>query len=626
MPRGGPVYRGEVDIHRPALRKPLAASSRVYSGSPGARSIRKTGRKTSSDQWQSQLWDFYNSISEYWFACSWVGNQLSKARLIIHKDGKPSDDPVAQGAIDSLFGGSEGQAEMLRLLGVNFTVAGEAYVIGEPGIGQEPDRWRVAAATEVNGADSGGGRITVESEPIAPQSIVIRLWKAHAQKSTEADSPSRALLPVLTQLFEISQVISAQASSRLTSAGILWVPSEMELPTISTVLNDGDEESDSVQQASGADGLTEMLMRIASIAIKDRDSAAANIPLVVTTPGEFIEKIQKTDFWSGFDEHAKELRDEAVARIANGMDMPPEVLTGTADVNHWGGAQIEEAAIKSHTEPLLDVVTSSLTTGFLHPYLKSKGVANFRSFTIEADTSALRLRPNRSKEALELWDRGAIAVRTLLIENGFDPDVDTPDDAEKVGWFLRKVASGSTTPDQVAAALKQLGISAIPGAASPTDTSQEAPSDRSLLEHPVRRIEPDRKRSEDRRRRIDDGEIAASASSAFVADGLVLASEVMVYRALERAGNRLKRKGIHGSSAADLYLSLSSVSSSEIDELMRDAWGCLDRFEYPGVSTDSLRLALDDYTRNLVRTHRPHTRQALARHLLLALAGGPDDA
>jgi hypothetical protein len=299
------------------------------------------------------------------------------------------------------------------------------------------------------------------------------------------------------------------------------------------------------------------------------------------------------------------------------MDMPPEVLTGTAEVNHWGAWQIEEAAIKAHTEPLLEVIVASLTTGYLHPFLQHEGVEDWANYTFEADTTALRLRPNRSKEAFELWDRGALNVRTLLAENGFNPETDQPDEKERILWYLAKVAGGSTTPDQVAAALQKLGVLGIPGAEAQTST--EAPEPRTLREHP-RRQEPDPVKSEQRQVRAI--EASAAVPQAFVADGLVLATEVMVYRALERAGNRLKNQvgSFQNVAAADLYLRVPHLTKTECEQLLTDAWSCVDRFDYPGVSQDALRTALNEYTLTLLRLQKPHTRQALASHLLMELA------
>ena len=292
-------------------------------------------------------------------------------------------------------------------------------------------------------------------------------------------------------------------------------------------------------------------------------------------------------------------------------------LEGTGEMNHWGAWSVEEAAIKAHTEPLLGVITASLTTGYLRPYLEGMGVPDAEQYSFEADTSALRLRPNRSKEALELYDRGALTRRTLLVENGFDPEVDLMDEKEYKTWLLQKITSGSTTPDQVAMAARLLTQVDLPGTAEAGQITQEARPTRSLAEHPERRAPLEEETT------TAPG-VQASAAAPFVVDGLVLAAEQMVYRALERAGNKLKtRMGGRnvGADAAELYMSVASVSAKEADELLTDAWAAVDRFDYP-IDKDRLRATLNEFTFMLLCMQKPYRRDALARHLLLEM----DDA
>lgn len=610
MPRVGLDFRGGDLVKVPS--QSLTASARVYSTGTARKLIRK-GRRAHSREWQSLLWHFYDSVPEFRSGCDWVGNSLSKAKLEVYYKGKPTTKQEALDALESLFGGSEGQEEMLRLLGINFTVAGESYIVGTPADEADEDSeddWSVVAAVEVS-ANSDGTRITIEGEELGPYELAVRLWKAHARRRDEANSPSRAIIPILAEIEKLTQVIDAQASSRLTSAGILWVPSEMELPTVTITAGEGDDETTTNVQLEGADGLYNQLVEIASIAIEKRDSAAANVPIVISAPGEFLEKIQHTEFWSGFDEHVKELREEAIRRIAVGMDMPPEVLTGTADINHWGAWQIEEAAIKSYTEPLLAIIVASLSEGYLRPLLKAWGVPDWRDYSFHANTSQMRLRPNRSKEAVELWDRLALSTRTMLIENGFDPDVDMMSDEERQMLLLVKVAGGSATPDQVAAALTKLGITGIPTGVDDAQETREARPTRSLEGHPTRNA-PDPEESE--------AEDAIVAGGAFVVDGLVLATEQMIFRALERAGNKLKNRiGVRTDTPAmDLYMLAPDLSRSECESLLDDAWR-LDRFDYP-VDKTRLQNALHSHTLMLLRMQRPYSRAGLARHLLLELA------
>lgn len=613
MPRGQ-VFRHEVVTQSTVeVPKSLVASARRYSG-PGAESIKKSVRRQRSNLWQNDVWDFYDTVPEFRAACSWVGNLVSKAVLEVVQAGKPTTNQHALDALESLFNGPEGQGEMLRLLGLNFTTAGEAWVIGTPSKSGDGDDWEVIAGIEVTTSGDGVNTVVqIEGEAQPPGTLALRLWKAHPRKSNDSDCPARALIPVLAEITALTQVVAAQAASRLTSAGILWVPSEMDMPTMPITVNQGEDS----QVVDGAQALTELLKSVASQAIADRSSAAANVPIIVAAPGEFLEKVQKTEFWSGFDAAAKDLRDEAVRRIGIGMDMPPEALTGTADINHWGSWQIEEAAIKVHTEPLLGIIVSSLTTGYLIPYLQSQGVEDAESYSFKANTAALRLRPNRSKEAIELHDRGALNRRTLLVENGFDPEVDLMDDTEYKMWLLQKLADGSSTPGQVAAAYALLGVDGIPGDEAEVELQEvrEARPTRSLERHPVQ-AEPNPEDSEAR------GVQASAAQQPYIIDGLVMASEQMVFRALERAGNRIRSKtGTKiAAEAADVYLSVPTLSSTECEALLEDAWTRVDRFAYPGVSAGKLRDALNEYTLMLLRSQKSMTRSSLSKHLAFELA------
>jgi len=100
-----------------------------------------------------------------------------------------------------------------------------------------------------------------------------------------------------------------------------------------------------------------------------------------------------------------------------------------------------------------------------------------------------------------------------------------------------------------------------------------------------------------------------------------MAADQMVKRALERAGNRLKSRvnGKVSGKARDLYLSMPSITQADVENLLTDAWD-LDDFDYPGVDCETLQVALQDYATLLLRMQKPHTRQSLARHLLVAMS------
>jgi hypothetical protein len=559
--------------------------------------VDKTKIARSGRGWQDQAWGFYDTIGEYRYGCDWVGAIISKATLFLARGGMPVTNGAGIDYVFSLFGGPEAQGQMLREIGIHLTVTGESYIVGTTTKGGA-EEWRVVAATELT---SRGGKFYISGKEVESKTdpYLLRLWRPHPRRFNEANSPSRAILAILAELDALTKRIFAEIDSRLAGAGILLVPSEMSMPSPGVdAAGDPSITSASTFQAA----LAEAMMT----AITDREAASAMVPIVVTAPGQYIGQAQHLTFWSPLDDKTIELRTEAVRRLALGMDMPPEILTGSGDLNHWTAWALEEGAIKAHAEPLLALICESLTEGYLRPLLIDGGMdpADAEQYTIGADTSQLRLRPNRSKEAFELYDRQQLSGVALRRETGFN-EGDAPELAELRDQFIRKVASGSTTPELVAAALAALGVPLGTAEAIAATTTEARPTP-SLADHPEQGPPP-----------------PPPAASSSPGDGLLAAAEVTVYRALERAGNRLRTKigrKLPNVSAADTYLHVP-VPPGMLDDLLIDAFDGVER--YVGcrdVDPDRLVTCLDTYTRSLLVQSRPHDPQLLATYLALTTA------
>lgn len=577
------------------------------------KSSRSTKPKESGEAWQREAWDFYDLIPEYHYAVNWVGNLLSRARLTVTKNGKlvdPANDRVASEALSGFFGGPDGQAEMFRQFGIHYTVAGEGYILGvDEG---EADSWYVVAATEIT---KSGGVVRAWGEDLEGQEqLLLRIWRPHPRFYKKSDSPSRAVLGTLSEILKLTMHVAAQLDSRLASAGILFLPSEIDFGGQQVTVRDPNTGQETTKEVEGVEGFADLLSEVASTAIKNRASAAALVPIIVQVPTEALEKVHHLTFWSGLDENAESLRNEAIGRLGLGMDMPPEVLTGVGDMNHWGAWQVDEAAIKSHSEPLLQALVSSLTRGYLRGLAESilaeenpdwtpdQLEAEVDSYAFSADTTQMRMRPNRSKESIELYQMGELSGKTMRAENGFSEE-DVMGEEERKEWFRAKVASGSTTPELVEAALKELGVlvqfEAKPEPGSerkeievPKDT-QEARPDPSTADHPYRGVPRE--------------------------STLLAASEVLVYSALKRAGNKLKNsmQGMeYDGDAADRYLDgrLPAITASAADQLLDGSWDALEKFDYQ-VPQHALRSELHSYTKSLLTTRTPINRRSLAIHL-----------
>lgn len=540
-----------------------------------------------SKEWQKRCYHHYRFCGEAQFAARYFGHAMGRAVLYAtDKDGIRLESGPAVEHLDALFAGADGQAGMLETVGVHLVVAGECYLIGRQIDGQ--DVWEVLATTEIMDGPQGWQILSHEAEawlPLAGDDIIIRVWKPSPERRWEADSPFRSMLPILDQIEWLSRYIHSQTTSRLTGAGILVLPEEMTFPPPPPV--DGKEQ----EVANEAEGFTLTLGHNMMAPIKNPDSPAAQVPLVITAPGEYIENIRHITFWTPLDENAQNMMEALLHRFARGMDLPNEMIEGMASnqgtgggssngVSHWGAWMIEEQAIKMHIEPMLDVLVSALVVYYLRPLMPGS------LDRIKADTSTLRLRPDRSQESIELADRGWLKEEIAVVENGFQPS-DMPTQEERQQMLLWKIASGSATPEQIQAAWLLLGVD-LPVAETPAvDTPSqpaELPPPPSLDDHPTRPRDP-------------------SESDYAVYEGLVL-------RALERAGNRLRNIHQTKTTGASWEAHTKIQANGQTDKCLEDA------FPTAAVQLGEPLAArvvpvLDSYCREIVETGQPYRRSDL---------------
>ncbi|QWY82760.1 portal protein [Arthrobacter phage SilentRX] len=607
------------------VEPPSTAPTSLVASAARIRGGRKMGtmlRNTGADAWHMEAWEHYRRIGEFRYACDWIGAQLSKAIIsaTVEIDGVSVavDTPAVVDIISSLFNNADGRAEMFRLIGIHMSVTGECWIVGYPDpdpFGDGGDKWEVAASTKctrpLTDSDSWKVNDVTLSEVSNDDVMAIRIWRPDPLEPQLSISPARAIMTTLRQLDKLTQYISAQLDSRLAGAGVLLMPTTMSFPAPAT-------EGETVIQksASSAEDLMTILMEAMARSLEDRDDASALVPIVVTASAEDIAAVKHMTFWSELDQHAMELRNEAIRRLALGMDMPPEVLQGAADANHWSAWQADESSIKSHTEPLLKIITTALGSHYLRPLLTDEddydeGARAYdghplSKYSIAADTSEMRLRPNRSKEALELYNLGELNGVALRRETGFDEN-DAMSDEQLATWLTRKVASGSTTPELVEAALKELGVrlSVVrPAADTPEGVGTPTPPPPSLADHPETGI-PDRALGERRREARREGRVPSADIARKAA--LLAAADQLVVRALERAGNRLKNQsGVKFSvPAVELH---TVVKAAESHDLLHDAWAHVPRVaERYGEEPLWLEMNLENYCNTIIRGQRKHT-------------------
>lgn len=401
--------------------------------------------------WQREIWALVDQIPELAFYISWHHNAASRVRLKAVKmvDGNPvalgdsgigTEPGVASTAPDSgakpsaadklcmelvnkLGGGPAGAALALSRAVLHISGIGEAYsVFGDNGMVDV-----YCPNTELRWSDAKGWEYEAAIGTWAPVTgLLVRGWEPAPERRLAAWSPTKAALTVLRELAALTQLVGAEADSRL-SAGLLLIPQEWTPP-------------------QGLKTFTEDLIEQLSTPISDRASASSVCPLPLPMPQELIEKVRHIRFGMELSTQTKELRDESVRRFAMGARIPPEILTGTGDISHWGQWFIDEQGIKLFIAPEVHIVLHSWSVGWLHPMLVENGVSEEEAATyaVWPDFTPLVLRPDRSSDAVALYDRLLLSGEAVLRETGFDVH-DAPTGEEKLEQLIVTVARQAPT-------------------------------------------------------------------------------------------------------------------------------------------------------------------------------------
>ena len=625
----------------PKAKMMVASSARVAAG-------RRISR-TPNVEWQEQAWRLFDAMGELRFAASWISNSASRVNIALGRIGDGGADPVpirssneveltplevdALQLTAELGGGPALLPEVMQHLATLIAVVGLGWILIEEDE-FAPTGWKWSGRSNEEIRDSGNGwevKAGIEDgeewdnlgwRPVATNHVMIKCWKRHPRHADIPDSPVRAAIPILRQLEGIDSHVNATSQSRLIGAGILFSPAEVEYqaPEIEGDANDPDE---SIEYAN-VDGLLDNLIENARQAASDPDDPAASIPLPIEVPAEFIEVFRHMTFWTDYDENVIELSDRAVKRFALAMDMPPEAVTGMTDASHWAAWRVAEEGVTIHIAPLVRVITTGLTVNWLHVNLLELGhdPNEVMKLVLFGDTTSLLVRPDKSADAIAGYENIEVSGDAVRRESGLSPD-DKPSQSE----FLRRtlMRAMDRNPELSQVLLPVICEDNItPEMVKAIDWSQISPEQQNFG---IRSMDGERSRRDqfeqagqsqpEPLRTVTDSPLAASA--------LVASMDGVVYRALERAGNRLRSeigKGVNGGNAA-----VTAMESSLVHTIVKPksvaplVAGAFDRVpelaERFDVDPLELTASVDQYTRNLLTTGEGHTVDSLANWLVL---------
>ncbi|HEX4503869.1 MAG TPA: hypothetical protein VH187_22310 [Scandinavium sp.] len=609
----------------------LASATNISNGMGSVNRIEAARLRKLKQLWQEDAWAYRDSIGELRYATTFLGNAARKVELFPAAYVQGELDPIpledipecpanimaaANDAMQRLAANPSAMAGMLRDIAENFEVAGECSLLGwAPNTYLTGDNneevWEIRSVSEVTSNNDGEILIkdageTGSGTPLPDGSFYSRLWYPHPRRKALADSPFAAILDICEELLILSRDIRAAGRSRLANSGLLLLPDGLTVIKSSTTEDANDDEQDPFLQE---------LVAAAMTAIQDEGSASAILPIIIRGPVDALAGARQLTI-SRPDAQNATKRIELLERMATSVDLPAEVLTGKADLNHWTAWSVSDDTFSDHIEPLVMVMDDALTAGYLRVMLAATEGLDpewVNKVLIWHNATRLVRHPDRSQDAIQAYDRMALSQAALRDTMGF-PETMAPAETE----ILERLVVKQTRLDPTIAAQlikrmdQTLDISAVvpapgapaqsPPAGAPVGRPSSGISPPSSGEGPPQGGEPQQPVPPPPAAAAASLVAAPKAADAHIKQGnaklakiesdlmskVQTAANAAMSRALERAGARIRtnvsktasgRAWCVGHSNIELcfLISNSMIAAAGLDEqtLLNDAWGQL---------------------------------------------------
>jgi len=284
----------------------------------------------------------------------------------------------------------------------------------------------------------GTGIDPTQDEPLPTEGVFYRrFWRPHARFSSRADGALEALQDDCERLMALNDSITSRIMSRLAQAGILFIPTGIQLPIMPNGVPDPDE----------ADPMKLLVLRLLAYfeaSILNRKSAAGAMPIPLIGPDDLGEKIRHITMDRAIDETELKLRSETRDTIAMGQDLPPEMQSGLKDASHWTSWSVMDSSFRNHLQPLADRYGEGQTRVFLRPACVTAfeeediDPALAKRLIVIMDGSGVVSRPNEAEDGRQLHDRAVISDSALRSRSGV-PDAEAPTEEEYVRNIGRKI-------------------------------------------------------------------------------------------------------------------------------------------------------------------------------------------
>lgn len=530
-----PVETVHARVYVPTRSKALVAAA-----TPASR-LKREGRQL-FQPWQAEALAHYDKLGPCHWPAVFHGQLISPIRLYLGlrdpQSGEITEIDDSKGILRPLEDPGGGFASLLSNYATLRFLIGESYLLETPDE-DDPDgtvfeivsplELRLKPGTGVGGRPEEYQRIrapglTAEELIQAPDEDLdlldmgeARVWRFHRRHPTysdQADSPVRSLLHLYEELELLHAEARSSLRSRIARAGILFIDGKLSF----TVAGSGEDDAEAEGAADEdpeADELLDALIEAMMAAITDQDLPPA--PIIARVEAQFGTKLSDLFYhWKPeVDETfpSTERIDKLIGWIAQGTDLPPEVVLGFSDMNHWNAFLVDDQTWESHGRTDAVAFCQDVTEAYVRPKAQAEDMESWENVVCWFDPAEVTTDPDRSKNARELYIDGELSGDAYREARGWQDD-DAPSDEERRRYLAIKLRDATL-----------LGI-------EPAEAEEPPETDETGRDLP--HSEPAQGPSEDE----EPDDLPASANGR-LEDALFGAAQAALYRGRELAGSRL---------------------------------------------------------------------------------------
>lgn len=437
-----------------------------------ASAVKLTARETSyskrlSQPWQLRNLSYYDTIGEINFVSKFLARQISRVRfypaklLPDHtteeiKEGPPVD------VMNQVQDPGGGRSQFLFDYGRLMFITGEGVLFGY----DNSEKWKFLWKDEVKRLEDGSYvRLTYEQQETDEVGVAYRFWTPHPRWSDQADAPMRAVQDICEELLILTLGVRSTALTRLTN-GIITLPTQLS----PNPLNAGTDEDPE------ANPLLSDWIEHVSAQIENPGSVEARIPFLLEGDYEYLDKLTWVKTHDpATDYMERDLRKEAIERLALSLDMSPEDLLGYTNANHWTGRQVQLDRWRMFGFNKAEQFANAIADAYLRPALRDDNYPDWQDVVVGFDDSQVVISPDRTEDALKANAAGLLSGTATRMALGWS-DKDAMVGEEKDEWLAIKLRDPQIIGEPATTRVTETGPAGPPlrGPTAATDNGHNA--------------------------------------------------------------------------------------------------------------------------------------------------------